>query len=286
MGRWRRGGIEHYSADDGLDTLRAMAFRRPVHRERGAHLAGCPPERVQWPAHRSNFRHSSRTLSPEGMAFGSRAAGKPAQSRYHCADGGFRHLFPARISGLRRKFWGACGRATGCMRCWGITISAWMPDAITQALRRQRIEVLRNRHVTLWFGGESVYLAGVDDYGYGADVRRAMRGIPRDAATILLAHNPRIISAGLAARRKPGAFRAYAWRAGEHATAGHGVRPFARAAAVQDRMGPPGSDANLRQPGNRHDRAAVATALPGGNHPPGTAPGRPSGASRTGSREI
>jgi uncharacterized protein len=66
-------------------------------------------------------------------------------------------------------------------------------DAITLALRRQRIDVLRNRHVTLWFGGESVYLAGVDDYGYGADLRRAMRGVPRDAATVLLAHNPRVI---------------------------------------------------------------------------------------------
>jgi predicted MPP superfamily phosphohydrolase len=71
-------------------------------------------------------------------------------------------------------------------------------DAITSALRRQRIEVLRNRHIALRFGGESLYLAGVDDYGYGADMRRALRGVPRDAATILLAHNPRLIS--LAAR--------------------------------------------------------------------------------------
>src|SRR5579863_3545356 len=66
-------------------------------------------------------------------------------------------------------------------------------DAITLALRRQRIDVLRNRHVALRFGGDSVYLAGVDDYGYGADLRRAMRGVPRDAATVLLAHNPRVI---------------------------------------------------------------------------------------------
>jgi uncharacterized protein len=71
-------------------------------------------------------------------------------------------------------------------------------DAITSALHHQRIEVLRNRHIALGFGGASLYVAGVDDYGYGADVRQAMRGIPRDAATILLAHNPRIIS--LAAR--------------------------------------------------------------------------------------
>lgn len=67
-------------------------------------------------------------------------------------------------------------------------------DAVTSALRRRHIEVLRNQHVTMQFGGASLYVAGVDDYGYGADVRRAVRGIPRDAAIVLLAHNPRIIS--------------------------------------------------------------------------------------------
>jgi uncharacterized protein len=67
-------------------------------------------------------------------------------------------------------------------------------DAVTSALRRRRIEVLRNQHIAMQFGGASLYVAGVDDYGYGADVRRAVRGIPRDAAIVLLAHNPRIIS--------------------------------------------------------------------------------------------
>ena len=72
-------------------------------------------------------------------------------------------------------------------------------EAITGALRRQRIETYFGTGiVALRLGGASLYVAGVDDYGYGADVRQAMRGIPRDAATILLAHNPRIIS--LAAR--------------------------------------------------------------------------------------
>jgi predicted MPP superfamily phosphohydrolase len=66
-------------------------------------------------------------------------------------------------------------------------------DTITSALGRHRIEVLRNRHIALRFGAESLYLAGVDDYGYGADMRRALRGVPRNAATILLAHNPRLI---------------------------------------------------------------------------------------------
>jgi len=66
-------------------------------------------------------------------------------------------------------------------------------DEVTAALGRQGIEVLRNRHIPLRFGSDQMYLAGVDDYGYGADLRRAMRGVPRDAATILLAHNPRVI---------------------------------------------------------------------------------------------
>ena len=66
-------------------------------------------------------------------------------------------------------------------------------DAVTSALRSQHIDVLRNRHVDLRLGGESLYLAGVDDYGYGADLRRAVKGIPSEAARVLLAHNPRII---------------------------------------------------------------------------------------------
>ena len=125
------------------------------------------------------------------------------------------------------------------------------------------IEVLRNQHVAVHFGGASLYVAGVDDYGYGADVRRAVRGIPRDAATVLLAHNPRIISLAARQWREPGSLRAYSWRAGEPAAAGNCLRPLAGAAAVQNRMGPAGNDANLRQPGNWHDRLAVAAALPG-----------------------
>ncbi len=68
-------------------------------------------------------------------------------------------------------------------------------DAVERALRRQRIQVLRNRHRLLHRGGASLYLAGVDDYGYGADMERALRGIPERAATILLAHNPRLLTA-------------------------------------------------------------------------------------------
>jgi hypothetical protein len=67
-------------------------------------------------------------------------------------------------------------------------------DAVERALRRQRIQVLRNRHRSLQRRGATLYLAGVDDYGYGADLGEALRGIPEDAATILLAHNPRLVT--------------------------------------------------------------------------------------------
>jgi uncharacterized protein len=68
-------------------------------------------------------------------------------------------------------------------------------DAVEGALRRQRIQVLRNRHRSVQRRGSILYLAGVDDYGYGADLGRAMYGIPGDAPTILLAHNPRLVTA-------------------------------------------------------------------------------------------
>ena len=68
-------------------------------------------------------------------------------------------------------------------------------EAVESALRRHRIQVLRNRHRSLQRRGSRLYLAGVDDYGYGADLGEALRGIPEDAATILLAHNPRLVTA-------------------------------------------------------------------------------------------
>ena len=68
-------------------------------------------------------------------------------------------------------------------------------EALEGALRRRRIQVLRNRHRLLQRRGATLYVAGVDDYGYGADLGQAMRGIPEDAPTILLAHNPRLVTA-------------------------------------------------------------------------------------------
>ena len=66
-------------------------------------------------------------------------------------------------------------------------------DHLARVLRRERIEVLRNRHAALRRRGEALYVAGIDDVDYGADLPRALRGIPPATPTVLLAHNPRII---------------------------------------------------------------------------------------------
>jgi len=71
------------------------------------------------------------------------------------------------------------------------------PDEVADALSRQGIEVLRNRSVTIQ-RSETLHLAGVDDWGYGADLEQALREVPSGAPAILLAHNPRIIRAAAA----------------------------------------------------------------------------------------
>jgi uncharacterized protein len=68
-------------------------------------------------------------------------------------------------------------------------------EEISQSLERSGIEVLRNTHTRLRRRGQSLYLAGIDDWNYRPDLPRAIRGIPSDASTILLSHNPAIIRA-------------------------------------------------------------------------------------------
>ncbi len=68
-------------------------------------------------------------------------------------------------------------------------------EQVTGALEERGIEVLRNRHTKLRRRGQSLHLAGIDDWYYRPDLANALRGIPRNAATILLSHNPSIIRA-------------------------------------------------------------------------------------------
>ena len=69
----------------------------------------------------------------------------------------------------------------------------WWEDAgdVAHAVRAAGITLLRNEHVTLRRNGATLYLAGVDDVQMRkADLKRALAGVPREAAVILLAHEP------------------------------------------------------------------------------------------------
>lgn len=66
-------------------------------------------------------------------------------------------------------------------------------DAVTRALRRHGIHVLRNQHTVLRSAGEPLLIAGVDDLHYGADLNRALRHVPYGATSILLSHHPGMI---------------------------------------------------------------------------------------------
>jgi hypothetical protein len=67
-------------------------------------------------------------------------------------------------------------------------------DLIARELRRARIEVLRNSHTQIRRHGHPLYLAGIDDVRYRGDLTRALRGIPYGAPSVLLSHNPAIVS--------------------------------------------------------------------------------------------
>jgi predicted MPP superfamily phosphohydrolase len=193
MSRWRRGGIEHYAAVETVSNGARWASRErfTVNEERiwldalPETLSGLrvvqisdihhglflPQERLAQAVRQANRLHADIVVLTGDFVTYSRANIEPAAEI---------------LSRLRARY--------GVFAVLGNHDFRVGADAVTTALRRQRIEVLRNQHITVQFGGASLYVAGVDDYGYGADVRRAVRGIPRDAATVLLAHNPRIIS--------------------------------------------------------------------------------------------
>jgi len=192
LGRWRRGGIEQYSSAAAQESSRAW---------RSGDRFSVNDERIWLDALPSAFHglrvvqisdiHHGLFLPKEWLSEAVRQANR-LNPDIIALTGDFvtysrRNIAPAAelLGRLRARY--------GVYAVLGNHDFRVDADAITAALRRQRIDVLRNRHVTLWFGGESIYLAGVDDYGYGADLRRAMRGVPREAATVLLAHNPRVI---------------------------------------------------------------------------------------------
>jgi len=64
-------------------------------------------------------------------------------------------------------------------------------EEITQALRSQRIRVLRNAHCALRRGSARLWMVGVDDLWWeAADIHAALRSVPARDPKILLCHNP------------------------------------------------------------------------------------------------
>jgi predicted MPP superfamily phosphohydrolase len=62
---------------------------------------------------------------------------------------------------------------------------------VRPVLERAGIPELRNAHTIVERDGQAIWLAGVDDvWERQHDLRRALTGIPTDATTILLAHEP------------------------------------------------------------------------------------------------
>ena len=197
ISRWRCGGIEQYAAGD-LDHSRAQwsgGKRFPVNDER-IWLDALPEVFSGLCVAQISDIHHGLFLSREWLAEAVHQTNR-LDADIIALTGDFVTYSRANIESAA-EILGRLRARYGVFAVLGNHDFRVGADTMTSALRRQRIEVLRNRHIALRFGGESLYLAGVDDYGYGADVRRALRGVPRDAATVLLAHNPRLIS--LAAR--------------------------------------------------------------------------------------
>lgn len=64
-------------------------------------------------------------------------------------------------------------------------------DAVATAVRKSGITLLSNAHKTIERDGQSLYIAGVDDiYEEQHDLDAALAGIPAEACTLLLAHEP------------------------------------------------------------------------------------------------
>ncbi len=192
IGRWRRGGIEHYSAADAEQPFSPWhpRTRFTVNDER-IWLDALPSAFHGLRIVQISDIHHGLFLPKEWLSEAVRQANR-LNPDIIALTGDF-VTYSRRNIGPAAELLGRLRARYGVYAVLGNHDFRVDPDAITLALQRQHIDVLRNRHISLRFGGQSLYLAGVDDYGYGADLRRAMRAVPRGAATVLLAHNPRVI---------------------------------------------------------------------------------------------
>lgn len=69
----------------------------------------------------------------------------------------------------------------------------WMPQEWIKLYRSMGINVLLNQHDVIRRGNSQIVVAGIEDYSQGRDLANpeiALKGAPKDATTILLAHQP------------------------------------------------------------------------------------------------
>ena len=77
------------------------------------------------------------------------------------------------------------------------------PDMITEALQATGIQVLRNRSLPLEKEHNRLWVAGVGDVlGGDANIFQALKGIPTDETTVLLAHEPDYADSVLNAKQR------------------------------------------------------------------------------------
>src|ERR1700692_3929605 len=177
MCRWRRGGIEHYtSGETGLKRAQwASSDRFTVNDER-IWLDALPEAFSGLRVVQISDIHHGLFLPEQWLADAVQQTNR-LRADIVVLTGDFvtysrANIEPAAeiLSRLRARY--------GVLAVLGNHDFRVGADAVTSALRRKHIEVLRNQHVTVHFGGSSLYVAGVDDYGYGADGRRGGGGVP------------------------------------------------------------------------------------------------------------
>jgi len=192
LGRWRRGGIENYASGGSAESVSRWRSRdRFTVNEERIWLDALPCAFHGLRIVQISDIHHGLFLPKAWLSEAVRQANR-LNPDIIALTGDF-VTYSRRNIGPAAEVLGRLRARYGVYAVLGNHDFRVDPLAVTDALRRQHIDVLRNRHVTVWFGGESICVAGVDDYGYGADLRRAMRGVPRETASILLAHNPRVI---------------------------------------------------------------------------------------------
>jgi predicted MPP superfamily phosphohydrolase len=193
-GRWRNGGVEEYSLGQshGMRQLRRLHLRAEI--EVNEHQIGLEglPEVFR------GFRIVHLTDLHHGLYFPAEALAAVVELTNElepdliAVTGDFVTRSRNYIEPVAQVLGGLRARS-GVFAVLGNHDFRVGADEIARALDHHGIQVLRNRHVKLRRNSQKIYLAGVDDLLYRADLRRAMRGVPEGAPTVLLSHNPAII---------------------------------------------------------------------------------------------